>query len=92
MRLAGVVPIDVAAAGVPRLYRKGAFEIQRKCALESSSSLCSGWHAHICAHAHVEAFVAVTEKKKLMYGYWYTVVVTTSKDYGVVQVQQQQTS
>ena len=32
----------------------GAFEIQRKCGLESPSSLCPGWHAHIRPHTHTQ--------------------------------------
>ena len=63
-----VEPIDAAAAdAVPLLYCESAFEIQRNFGLESSSSLCSGWHAHRIAHTRtntaVAPFVAVSRKQ-----------------------------
>ena len=57
--------VAAAVAVIPLLYCAGALEVQRKCRLESSSWLYSGWCAHmIRTHAHTQApFVAVTTRR-----------------------------
>ena len=71
----------IAAAAAVLLYRcckycAGVFEIQRKCGLESSSALCSGWYGHIRTLAYTRKHRSYLSQKKelevwlLLYHVW----------------------
>ena len=69
----------IAAAAAVLLYRcckycAGVFEIQRKCGLESSSALCSGWYGHIRTLAYTRKHRSyLSQKKALLYHGCHTV-------------------